>query len=169
MRQKITICVKVLILKLALPDDLVGNFSLHVHEPLQHVVVRMSTKQNFASIELINSATSGPHINTVIIRHAENNLGRSIEARDQIRRDVIVLDQTGAAKVAQLQHQVALIHQNVVGFDVCVQYLALFEELQRQKELLRVTSHCLDVQAHIFAVLFEHLTEVHRQRLHDHA
>ena len=51
--------------------------------------------------------------------------------------------------------------QDVVWFDVAVQYRGLLEEFERQQQLLRVRTHRLDVQAHVLAVLLENLAQVH--------
>lgn len=43
----------------------------------------------------------------------------------------------------------------------------LLQQPQTEKELVGVTAHCVNVQPHVLAVLFEHLPEVHAERLKD--
>lgn len=52
-------------------------------------------------------------------------------------------------------------HQDVVRLDVGVEDVASFEQLESQEELLAVGAHRLDVQAHVFPVLLQHLSQVH--------
>lgn len=52
-------------------------------------------------------------------------------------------------------------HQDVVGFDVSMQYVASLQQFEGQEKLLAVWAHSLDVQPHVLAVLPQHLPQVH--------
>lgn len=52
-------------------------------------------------------------------------------------------------------------YQDVVGLDVGVQDVAPFEQLQGQEELLAVGAHGFDVKADVFAILLQHLSQIH--------
>lgn len=54
-----------------------------------------------------------------------------------------------------------MTHQNVVWLDVGVQDVAPFEQLQSQEELLAVGANGFDVEADVFAVLLQHLSQIH--------
>lgn len=47
---------------------LVGHFALQVHCQLQHVIVGRPRKQDFARVQLVQSAADRPHVNTIVIR-----------------------------------------------------------------------------------------------------
>ena len=52
-------------------------------------------------------------------------------------------------------------HQDVIGFDVSIQDASSLHQLQRQKQLLAIAPHGLDVKIDILAVPLEHLSPVH--------
>ena len=52
-------------------------------------------------------------------------------------------------------------HQDVIGFDVSMQDASSLHQLQRQKQLLAIAPHGLDVKTNILAVPLEHLSQVH--------
>lgn len=56
----------------------------------KHLIVAIPSEQDLAGVELIQRASNGPHIDGVVIRHAKNDLRRSIEPTDQVWRDFIV-------------------------------------------------------------------------------
>lgn len=66
-------------------------------------------------------------------------------------------------------HQVAVIHQNVIGFYISMENGALLQKFQSQQQLLGVRSNGLDVKSDILAELLENLPKIHAQWLHDHA
>jgi len=47
---------------------LVGHLALEVHCQLDHVIVGGSRKQDFAGVQLVQSAANGPHVDAIIIR-----------------------------------------------------------------------------------------------------
>lgn len=72
MIQEIAIAIKVQILELALPDELIRHLALQIHEELQHLIIRFSRKQNFTRVKLVYRTTDGPHVDAVIIRYTKN-------------------------------------------------------------------------------------------------
>lgn len=59
------------------------------------------------------------------------------------------------------RQDLASTYQNVVWLDVGVQDVASFEQLEGQEELLTVGAHGLDVEPNIFAILLQHLSQIH--------
>lgn len=51
---------------------LVGHLALEVHSQFDHVVVRRSGKEDFARVQLVQSAAHGPHVDPVVIRLSYN-------------------------------------------------------------------------------------------------
>lgn len=49
-------------------SNLVGHFALKVHGQFDHVIVRRSRKQDFASVQLVQSTAYRPHVDAVVIR-----------------------------------------------------------------------------------------------------
>lgn len=74
---------------------------------------------------------------------------------------------TGRTEIAQLKHRLALVDEYIVGLDVGVQQITALEQLEREKELLRVGLNGLDVQTNSVAVAFQQLTQVHIKRFGD--
>lgn len=72
MIEKIAVGVKMLILERTFPNYFIRHFSFEVHEKFQHLVIRFSRKHDFSSVQFVNSTSYGPHINTKIVRYAEN-------------------------------------------------------------------------------------------------
>lgn len=52
-------------------------------------------------------------------------------------------------------------YQDIVWFDVSMEDVASFEQLKGQKELLTIGAYSLDVETNIFAVLLQHLSQIH--------
>ena len=50
--QEVVVGVEMLIAERALPDDFVGESSLHVHHVFQHLVVGLARKQNLTRVQL---------------------------------------------------------------------------------------------------------------------
>lgn len=64
-------------------------------------------------------------------------------------------------KWPELRGQASTTYQDVVRLDVGVKDVAPFEQLQGQEELLAVGANGLDVEADVFAVLLQHLSQIH--------
>lgn len=47
---------------------LVGHLALEVHRQLEHVIVGRSRKQDFAGVQLVQSAADRPHVDAVVVR-----------------------------------------------------------------------------------------------------
>ena len=54
-----------------------------------------------------------------------------------------------------------LTHQDVVGFNVGMQYATPLHQLEGQEQLLCVRPHRLDVETNILTVLLEYLSKIH--------
>ena len=81
----------------------------------------------------------------------------------------LLCDVDGGPQIAQLEQRLGLVDQDVVRLDVGVDDVALSQQLEREEELVRVRAHRVDVDAHVLAVLFQHLPQVHGERLEGEA
>ena len=57
-----------------------------------------------------------------------------------------------------------LTHQDVVWFDVSMEYATPLHELESQKKLLCVRTNGFDVETYVLTVLLEHFSEIHTVR-----
>ena len=58
--------------KFCFPEDLVAEFAPTFHDSSKHLVIASASEQNFARVELEESTSNRPYINTKIVRHTEN-------------------------------------------------------------------------------------------------
>ena len=63
-----------------LPDDLVWNLALEVHEEFEHVVVGLPREHDLARVQLVEGRTRAPQVDTEIVLHPKDNLWRSIKS-----------------------------------------------------------------------------------------
>ena len=61
-----------LIFERRLLDQPIRNLSLDIHEVLEHLIVRLSRKHDFASVQLVQRHGETPRVDHVIVRHAQN-------------------------------------------------------------------------------------------------
>ena len=80
--------VKVLQSKVAPPHQLVGNLPLQLLEQMQHRVVRMAREHDLASVELVHRRPEAPEVEVEVVLEAEDDLGRAVEPRHEVGRDV---------------------------------------------------------------------------------
>ena len=76
--EETTIGIKMLILALSFPHNLMGNLPLQIHEKLQHVIVGLSWKHDFSRIQLVKSCPRTPKINSKIVFKAHDHLRRRL-------------------------------------------------------------------------------------------
>lgn len=166
------------------PYDLVWNLPLQLHEHSQHLVVGVSGKHDFATEELVYAAANTPEVDlknkqkmiTMIIKlktvkilktdrkvifQPEDDFRRPVESRHQVGRGFGVRNVGRGSEIAQFQHGLGLVDQDVVGLDVCVDDVALFHQFESHEQLLGVGPDRVDVDANVLAVLLEHLPQVH--------
>ncbi len=92
-----------------------------------------------------------------------------IETTDQVLGYLTLRRIRCRAEIAQLEHQLGLVDQNVIRLDIRVQDLTLLEQLEGPEQLTGIGPNSRDVQAHIFPVLLQHLSQVHAERLENDA
>lgn len=63
-----------------------------------------------------------------------------------------------------LWNRVFTAYQDVVRLDVGVEYVASFQQLEGQEELLTVGTHSLDVEPDVFTVFLQDLPQIHATR-----
>ena len=193
---EVAIGVEVFVFESRSLDELVRHLAAQVHEQLDHVVVRLAREHDLARVQLEQCHGHRPQVDAVVIRQSENyaytqidqtirekineetsvsreklltDFGCTIESTDQVFGDLAVGRVRRGAEIAELEHKFGLVDEYVVRLDVGMQYLALLEQTQRSEQLASVGAHRGHVQAHILAVLFEQLAQVHAQRLEDQA
>ena len=57
------------------------------------------------------------------------NFWRSIKSANEVWREVVSRNVGGRPEIAQLQHDLIFIEQNVVGFNICVKDVDFLQEL----------------------------------------
>lgn len=118
MIQKVAVAVEVLFLERAASDHFVGEFPLQIHEKLQHLIVGLAGEQDPARVEFVDGARGAPHIDGVVVGHAQDDLGGAVEARHQVGSDFVLVDLRGRSEIAQFQYQFAVVDQDVIRFDI---------------------------------------------------
>lgn len=106
--------VKVLSRELTALVEFGSQTTPNLHDGFEHLVVAVACKENLARIELIQGATDGPHVDSVVVGHAQHNLRGSVEAADQVRCDSSVRRRSigsidSRAQVANLENVAALV------------------------------------------------------------
>lgn len=76
--------------QLAAFEQFGAKLASDLHDCFQHLVVAVAGKQDLARVELVQRAADRPHVDRVVVRHSQNNLGRSVEPTDQIRGNLVV-------------------------------------------------------------------------------
>lgn len=104
MVQKVTVTIKVLLLKGAPPDHFVREFALQVHEELEHLVVGLAREEDAARVELVDGAGGAPHVNGIVVGHTQDDFRSPVETRHQIRGDFVLVDFRRRPKITQFQH-----------------------------------------------------------------
>lgn len=56
----------------------------------EHLIVAVACKQDYASIELVQRAPDGPHIDGVVVRYSQYDLGGPVESADEIWGELVV-------------------------------------------------------------------------------
>lgn len=54
-------------------------------------------------------------------------------------------------------------YQDIIWLDVSMEDVTPFEQLESQEELLTIGAHSLDVEADVFTVLLQHLSQIHTE------
>ena len=91
-------------------------FDLH-HE--SHVIfLVLAREKRLANVEFVEDAAEGPHVDSAGVGDAEDDLGRTIEARLDVRVDLLVFE-TARAEIDNLDSRlVNLSEQDVLGLQV---------------------------------------------------
>lgn len=58
-----------------------------LHDGFEHLIVAVACEKHFAGVKLIERAPDGPHVHTVVVRHAEDDFRSSVETTHQVRRN----------------------------------------------------------------------------------
>jgi hypothetical protein len=100
--------------QLALLVRLRRHLAPDLHDGLEHLVVAVAREQDLARVQLVQGAADGPHVDGVVVRHPEHDLGRAVEPADEVRGDLVVrrrriLPVDGCAQIADLEGVAAFV------------------------------------------------------------
>lgn len=100
--------------QLAALEELRRQSATYLHNRFDHLVVAVSRKQDLARVQLIQRAANGPHVYGVIIWHAQDDLGRSVEPTDEIRGNLCmrcrcIVSINGRAQITNLEYVVTFV------------------------------------------------------------
>mmetsp|Transcript_15888 Transcript_15888/g.18402 ORF Transcript_15888/g.18402 Transcript_15888/m.18402 type:complete len:329 (-) Transcript_15888:80-1066(-) len=130
-------------------DLLFGRGSQHLDDLDELVDAGLAWEQRLAQQQLGDHAADAPHVDDrVVVGAAEDQLGRAVVARADVRHVGLALDQLlGRAEVAQLQDVRGRVHQQVLRLDVAVADAQRVDVRQRPEHLVRVELHEQDRHA----------------------
>ena len=69
--------------------ELGAQFPADLHDILEHLVVVLACEKDLPCIQLIQGATNRPHIDRIVEGDAQDDLGSTIEAADQVRHRLV--------------------------------------------------------------------------------
>ena len=96
----------------ALADELMRHLPLYILYELEHLVVRLPHEHDLPSVQLEQRAPRRPHVDRARVVEAHHDLGRAVESRDEIRRDLGVVRIRRRAEVAHLNNNHNNHHHN---------------------------------------------------------
>lgn len=168
--------VKVLVSKFTPSVQLGAELPANFHDVLEHLVVVLTSKENLARVELIQGAADGPHVDGIVKRHAQDDLGRTVESTDKIwhglgRGHGGIRTVDCRAEIADFEVVPSFVYlgivstqftpvrqvgtyQNVVGLQVSVDNTALAHVAKRQEDLVRIGPRSVEVDADVVSKLF---------------
>mmetsp|Transcript_32544 Transcript_32544/g.105120 ORF Transcript_32544/g.105120 Transcript_32544/m.105120 type:complete len:350 (+) Transcript_32544:248-1297(+) len=167
--QKVVVGVKVQLGEDALADELVRHLALHLHDDLEHLIVGVASEHDLTRVQLVQRGGRGPHVDGAREVQAHHDLGRAVEARNHVGRDLLVVRIDGRTEVTDLKHVVAVVDHHVVRLEIGVHDAELLHVPERHEELPRVGAHRVDLDAPPVAKLLDCHAQVLVQGLEDHA
>ena len=150
------------------PQQLARHRSLCLDELFHHLVVGPTLERYLAHVQLVQAAPDAPQVHGMRVRQTQDHLGRPVEPGLEVRGDLVIPVEHGAAKVAYLDDVVGLVDQNIVRLDVRVDHAAVLEVTQRDEHLGGKRPDAVHVQTDVAAVLLDNLPQVHVHRLEHH-
>mmetsp|Transcript_124262 Transcript_124262/g.362789 ORF Transcript_124262/g.362789 Transcript_124262/m.362789 type:complete len:320 (-) Transcript_124262:771-1730(-) len=166
---EVKVFVKMLLPILPALDDLVWEFTLQVHEMLQHVVVGLSRKENLACEQLKQCCTHGKCISWRPILGTQADLRSTIEAANQVGSLLNLGQLHCTAQIADLHKIVPRSNEDVVRLDVCVEDATPMDMSQAYQQLLGVGPNGLQRHALVLGVLLQGHAQVVPHALEDEA
>ena len=94
------------------------------------------------------------------VRQPKNDFWCTVEPGDQIRGDLVGTSEHCASEIADLDDVVALVDQDIVGLDVCMEDAALLHEMESHKHLRSHGPHRIQPQADALAILLGQLPKI---------
>mmetsp|Transcript_8914 Transcript_8914/g.40495 ORF Transcript_8914/g.40495 Transcript_8914/m.40495 type:complete len:427 (+) Transcript_8914:67-1347(+) len=150
------------------PQQLPRHRALRLDELLHHLVVGPALERDLAHVQLVQAAPDAPEVHGVGVRQTQDDLGGPVEPGLKVRGDLVVAVEHGAAKVANLDDVVGPVDQDVIRLDIRVDHAAVLEVTQGDEHLGGEGPDAVHVEAHVAAVLFDHLPQVHVHGLEHH-
>lgn len=136
----------------------------YFHDASQLLLLVLSWEDGVAREQFCKDTTQTPHVDGQTIAHAQNDLGRSVESRLDVRVDLFRFEAAGS-EINDLDLRVQGVRQqNVLGLQVTVDDLLLLQKNQRGQDLLAETTDQTQREA-LELVCFDELVQVHAKQL----
>jgi hypothetical protein len=149
-------------------QKLLRRFADNFHDA-RHLIVLIFAGENWKTrYEFDEDAAEAPHVDGHAVLGADNNFGRAIKPRLDVRVDALVLV-TARAEVNDLHPAAAgMFEENVLGFHVAVNNFIAVEQVQTEKHRMRKFAHKRHAEAFEF-VFLQQFVQVDTDHLENNA
>ena len=128
-------------------DQVLVRRAEDLHDAGQLLLLVLAGEDGVARQELGEDAAQRPHVDGQAVRHAEDDFGRAVEARLDVRVHLLVLE-AGGAKVDDFDFRVRRVgEQDVFRFEVAVDHALTFEQDEAVEDLFGEAAHELEGEA----------------------
>ena len=111
--------------------------AFHLHHESHVIFLVLAREKRLANVEFVEDAAEGPHVDSAGVGDAEDDLGRAIEARLNVRVDLLVFE-TARAEIDNLDSRlVNLSEQDVFRLQVTMHDVMLAHVVKRDQDLDR--------------------------------
>jgi len=116
-------------------------------EPLNKFTLVASWEQCIARVKLCDDAPKRPHVDALIIGHAEYDLGTPVKATLYVHKSFLIAGATGSIIYNFDLFMSVVRKQDVLRLQITVDNLQLHEQVQRLKELSRNISYLFKLKS----------------------
>jgi len=101
--------------QLTAPVELGAQLPADLHDIFEHLVVVLAREKDLSRVQLIQGTTNRPHIDRIIERNAQDDLGSTVKAADQVRHRLVgchggIRTINCRTQVADLEHISGLVN-----------------------------------------------------------
>lgn len=100
------------------------DFSLGLHDQLQHLIVRVSVEHYLASVELVEGDPCTPDVDSLIEVTAEHDLRSPVKSTHHILGYLHFISLKAASEVAKLNFLGIFVHHDIIRFHYKKELLA---------------------------------------------